>query len=1012
MTIEQLVETFHANRSTFLNSAYNELQLRNDFLNPFLEVLGWDVDNVAGKNQFLRDVILEEAIEVEGEASKKKPDYTLRIQGQRKLFVEAKKPSIDISRSSRDAFQIRRYGWNANLGISILTNFDKLIIYDCRHKPDARDDERVARVKVFEYTDYVSSFEEIKGLISFEAVSAGRLDDLFSVYDRVGETFDDYFLFQIEKWRGKLAESAIQRNRELTGEDINFLIQRLLNRIIFLRICEDRTIEDPDTLKNITDYNQLKDLFRQSDLKYNSGLFNFIEDNLSLNVEIDAEVLIQIFSELYYPHSPYNFSVVDPAILSQIYEKFLGSRIVLDSHRQYSVFQEPEVAASSGVVPTPKIIVEQIVKETLSSVVDGKTAFQLGEVKIADICCGSGTFLISVFDFLLKTVVEKYREEGFNDPELINEISTGTYALTLKGKRVILENNIFGVDINPYAVEVTEFSLLLKLLEGESASSVNYFISHSSGQVLPSLNDNIKCGNSVVDKNFFSFLPEAIQDDDLLFRVKPFDWFEEFPFIEQRGGFDAIVGNPPYVRIQNLVKYAPEEVTYYQSTFSGYSVATKETIDKYYVFIQRAVGLLSSNGLLGYIIPNKFFIIKGGKALRKFIVENSFISKILHFGVTQVFPDRSTYTAILILQKESKEEFHFKRIRKITPQLLSSEGGFVNYKRNKYSDLPWVFLSPDTEAIFNKLKSVGTTPLKSVAEICVGLQTSNDKVYIFQPETEKETPTTFHFTKNGRSWDIEKDICMPCVYDLSFSAFDSIVPNAQMIFPYSITDGKAEVFPEAYFKENYPLCWEYMISNKSALEDRNLQGKTPKWYQFGRSQSLTRFHNIPKLIWTVLATKPTYVYDELDLQFTGGGNGPYYSMLPQSEYSLHYLLGILCHPLFERMVKAGASEFRGAYYSHGKQFIENLPIKTIDPDNEEELTRYNEIVKTVKDLIDSKKKFHLTYGSRKTVFERKINTLNGSLINLINDLYGITQEEFNKVINDEMFSTELIADEE
>lgn len=1005
----ELVSAFERGEKAFTTSKYNETQLRNDFLDPFLMSFGWDVDNESSKTQFLRDVIQEESIDVEDETSKKNPDYTLRIQGLRKLFVEAKKPSIDIIKSSKAAFQIRRYGWNANLGISILTNFDKFIIYDCRHKPNAKEDERVARIYVFDFSKYITAFEEIYNLISFESASSGRLDDLFSVYERVGQTFDDYFLQQIEIWRRRLAQSAVQRNAQLGSEDINFLIQRLLNRIVFLRICEDRAIEKYETLKNIENYNQLKILFQQSDKKYNSGLFNFIEDNLSLNIELDSEILIEIFNELYYPLSPYDFAVIDPSILSQIYEKFLGSHVVLDEGRQLSIVSEPEVVASNGVVPTPKLIVEQIVKETLQPLVIGKDLQQLTELKIADICCGSGTFLISVYDFILKSTIEKFMEENITDPGLIYERADDRLALTLKVKRKVLEENIYGVDINPYAVEVTEFSLLLKLLEGENGASIDHFINQYDAKVLPSLAENIKCGNSLVDDKFFEFIPEAIEDDQLLFRIKPFDWKTEFPFLNDTNGFDAIVGNPPYVRIQNLVKFAPEEIKYYQNDLSGFAVAKKETIDKYYVFIQRAIALLNSKGFLGYIVPHKFFIIKGGKELRKFITESCSLLKIIHFGVTQVFPDRSTYTAILILQKEQKEQFDFKRVKKITPDLLASDEDYAQYNQKNFNDDPWVFLSKETETVFNKLKSKQTVSLKSLVEICVGLQTSADKIYIFTPE--KETENTYLFSINGVTKEIEKEICLPCIYDLSFEIFDTIQPNAQIIFPYVIQEGKAEVITEECFKENYPLCWEYLNSHKAQLEKRSINGKNPKWYQFGRSQSLTRFHDSAKLIWHVLSTKPSYVYDELDIQFTGGGNGPYYSLVNDSDYSILYFMGILAHPLFESMVEAGASEFRGAYYSHGKQFIQNLPIRIIDKKNKDEIKLYNTIVKSVKGLIVAKQKYNKSYGAKRTVLERKLDILNNNLVDSVNKLYGISIEEFNTVLHDEMFTIELNTEE-
>src|SRR5699024_10193980 len=227
-----------------------------------------------------------------------------------------------------------------------------------------------------------------------------------------------YFLHQIESWREKLAVSAINKNQDLNEEDINYIIQRLLNRIIFLRICEDRNIEKYETLKGIKSYDELKHLFLKSDKKFNSGLFDFIEDTLSLNIDIDADVLIEIFNELYFPLSPYDFSVVDPTILSQIYERFLGRRITIETGRQFRISEAPEVSASNGVVPTPKIIVEQIVKDTLTPLAEDKSFEQLCSIKVADICCGSGTFLISTYDFLLEKMLEKIIEEKIDNQEL------------------------------------------------------------------------------------------------------------------------------------------------------------------------------------------------------------------------------------------------------------------------------------------------------------------------------------------------------------------------------------------------------------------------------------------------------------------------------------------------------------------------------------------------------------------------------------------------------------------
>jgi len=1010
--LKVLISAFEKEYTIYKTPKYSEAQLRIDYINPLLKTFGWDVDNEQTKSQFLRDVMQEESIDVEEEDSitKKNPDYTLRIQGSRKIFIEAKKVSVDIFKNNKPAFQTRRYGWNGNLGISILSNFEHLIVYDCRFKPNPSDDASVARYKSFHFTKFTSEFDEIYKLLSFQSAASGFIEEYFSLTQKDFITFDAYFLKQIETWRLRLASDIIQNNIGFSEEDINFLIQRLLNRIVFLRICEDREIEKYETLKSIKNYEELKKLFIQSDKKYNSGLFDFIEDNFSLNIILKSEILIDIFSELYYPESSYKFSVVDPTILSQIYERYLGSKISIVNQTEISIVEEPEVSASSGVVPTPKFVVENIVKETLASLFIDKTLKQIESLKIADICCGSGTFLISIFDFILEKITLAYITENNFDDEFIYKSFDGSFHLTLKAKQSFLLNNLFGVDINPYAVEVTKFSLLLKLLENEKAGSIDNYLIKYKQKVLPNLEGNIKSGNSLVDEKYFDFDPDAIKNDELLFKVKPFIWLDEFPFLKETKGFDAIVGNPPYVRIQNMFKYIGEEIKYYQNKLSEYTVAETDAFDKYYLFIQRAVNFLNENGVLGYIVPNKFFIVKGGKSLREFISSQSSIFKIIHFGVTQVFPNRSTYTAVLILDKRDRDVFNFTRIKKISTQFIAGEMKYDEYRNDAFKGEPWIFVSKESEIIFNKLKTKNTTPLNKIAEIPVGLQTSADKIYIIQPHTETET--TFKFTNAKVEYEIEKSICKLCLYDLSFNLYDSVKPNAQIIFPYTVLADKAEVFQEDYFQDNFPLTWAYLNNFKTQLSKRSINGsKEPKWYQFGRSQSLTKFQNTNKLIWPVLSIKPNYIYDTLNTQFTGGGNGPYYSLICNSIYSPLYILGIISHPLFETLIKSGASEFRGAYYSHGKQFIENIPIRIIDFTNENEKKQHDDIVDTIKQLIETKANYNLVYmASKKSILQRKLDFLYNNLIEQVNILYGLTNDEVNVVLNDEIVLNDLNED--
>lgn len=696
----------------------------------------------------------------------------------------------------------------------------------------------------------------------------------------------------------------------------------------------------------------------------------------------------------------------------------------MEEDRAISIVQEPEVSASSGVVPTPKIIVEQIVKDTLKPVTDQIN--DLLDLRVLDMCCGSGTFLISAYDYLKECFLRKLIGEEPRNSMLLYEESPGVYRLTLQAKRLILTRTLYGVDINPYASEVTKFSLLLKLLEEENSASITDFREMYGGKVLPNLGENIKCGNSLIDSKFFEFLPNALNNDDLLRKINPFDWEDEFPFLQGKK-FDAILGNPPYVRIQHMVEYIPEEVKFYQSKKSSYVVAAKESPDKYYVFIQKALSLLNDTGYLGYIVPHRFFILKGGKSLRKYITSNSFLFKISHFGVTQVFPDYSTYTAILIVQKAKTNTVSFRRISKITPEVLDSSSTYMPYETSAFGQDPWIFVSPEIQKVFDKLKNRKTLSLDTIAEVSVGLQTSSNPIYIFTPKGETENTYTFEYKK--KEYEVEKNLCLPVIFKTKFDLFDTAEATARLIFPYHVTADGTSLIDEADLQQSFPFGYAYLSDQKEDLLRRKIGGKkikehyelaertnktSPvKWYQFGRSQSLNRFHDSPKLVWSVMKQRAPYAYDPNNFQYTGGGNGPHYGLLIREDYknySLFYLMGILAHPIIERMVQAGASEFQGAYYSHGKQFIQNLPIPKIDFDNSVEKSKHDTIVEIVENLVSTKRSLkHDAYGNTITLLKRKMIILEKQLIEVVNDLYGLTQEDVLTVEQDATFTADLVV---
>ena len=311
--LKSLVRKYKAHEKEYLKSDYNETQLRSDYLDPFFEILGWDVNNAEGLTQDLRQVVQETKVKVE--EKNKKPDYAFRVRGVRKLFTEAKKPSVDILSDDKSSFQLRRYGWSAKLPVSILTNFRNLVIYDCRVVPKKGDNPRIARIRVFKCEDYEKDFDEICSLISRDVVFSGEFDKQFELKEPKHDVvpIDDYFLSQIDSWRYTLAIEIVQNNPSINKEELNYLIQNFLNRLVFLRICEDRNLETYQTLLKIKKgqaYAELLKLFRKADAKYNSGLFNFTRDKLSAKISVGDSVVLDIIKELYYPLSPYIFSVV------------------------------------------------------------------------------------------------------------------------------------------------------------------------------------------------------------------------------------------------------------------------------------------------------------------------------------------------------------------------------------------------------------------------------------------------------------------------------------------------------------------------------------------------------------------------------------------------------------------------------------------------------------------------------------------------------------------------------
>jgi len=655
--IKSLVQRFDEQKEFYKRTEYNETQTRRDFIDPFWKALGWDIDNENGYAESYREVIHEDRVKVGG--ATKAPDYSFRLVGGKRLFfLEAKKPSVAIKNDIAPAYQVRRYGWSAKMPISIITDFEEFAIYDCNAKPKPTDKANNGRIKYLTYENYISEFDFIWDTFAKERVLRGSFDKYITSdkHKKGTSTVDNEFLQSLDKWRKELALNIALRNKNITEEELNFVVQHTIDRILFLRIAEDRSIERygdlQDATKNGDFYQNLFQLFHFADQKYNSGLFDFEKDKISNRISIDNKVVKSIISELYYPICPYEFSVLSVEILGSAYEQFLGKQITLSASGRAIIEEKPEVRKAGGVYYTPQYIVDYIVKNTIGKLIENKTPKEVSKIKITDPACGSGSFLIGAYQFLLDWHKDYYSNNGKPSKGNKNNPLTPTGELTTAEKKRILLNNIFGVDLDSNAVEVTKLSLLLKCMEGETKETIEAQTKLFHDRILPTLDNNIKSGNSLIDLDYY--------ENELDFgeerKVKPFSWQKAFPEVFKNGGFDCVIGNPPWVSLNGRFGNDILNEQGQQYLIDKYKGNTYMP-NLYEYFVHKGLDLINSKGFFSFIIPDRLGFNNQFISLRQKLLQEYKVEELLYKAP---FPGIVTDTLIFRFTNKAKSENNYK----------------------------------------------------------------------------------------------------------------------------------------------------------------------------------------------------------------------------------------------------------------------------------------------------------------------------------------------------------------
>ncbi|HEY7067827.1 MAG TPA: N-6 DNA methylase, partial [Chloroflexota bacterium] len=857
----ELVERFQRDAAAYHTATYNETMLRIEFLDPFFTALGWDVANTQGVPLAYREVIHEDDVKVG--ISHTAPDYGFRTGGERRFFVEAKRPSIKVETDPLPAYQLRRYAWSAGLPLSILTDFEEFAIYDCRLVPNKTDKASIGRKYFFRCTEYDRNWDLIRSLFSRDAVLAGALDEYARTLkpDKGAAPVDTAFLKEIESWREALAKNVAIWNKQLSQRDLNYAVQMTIDRIIFLRIAEDRGTEPYgrlQTLLNIADvYPSLCQLFHQADHRYNSGLFHFEPereraeppDDLTLTLTIDDEPLKRIIRSLYFPDSPYEFSVLPVEILGQVYEQFLGKVIHVAPDRRVTVEEKPEVRKAGGVYYTPRYIVDYIVAHTVGKLLEGKTPRQVrglaaprrgDPLRVLDPACGSGSFLIGAYQCLLDWYRDQYLADGpAKHTKELYQAQGGDWRLTTDERKRILLDHIYGVDIDPQAVEVTKLSLLLKVLEGETEQTLDTTIAMFHQRALPDLSNNIKCGNSLIAPDFYMAHQASFLSTDDRYRVNVMDWQVEFPFLRRPtcAGFDAVISNPPYIRIQSLSATSPLELDYYKNR---YSVARQGNYDIYIVFVARSLELVNNEGRVGLIIPNKFMLAQYGAELRRTLSEGSFLERVVNFGSLQIFRGATTYTCLVFLDKRGLDEFTYESVVDLQAWRASGDADQAILSAPPQSPLPWHFTVHAASALLERLRSTPTRLRSLTNRIFQGIIPGADKVYTVRLLGTDNGVSTCYSRALSAEFRIETELLKRIVSGTNVKRYSIVQDDMRVIYPYRADrDGAARLYRSDEMQAYFPLALEYFAITRQLLDARDHgSAKGPEWYRYIRTQNI------------------------------------------------------------------------------------------------------------------------------------------------------------------------------
>lgn len=995
-TVSEIAANFKKDESLYLSPKFHEADARQLFIDKFWDALGWDVYHRNNPNPYEREVRIEKNVMVEGRG--KRADYAFYTSpnfAQARFMAEAKKPARNL-KNPQDCFQAIRYGWNSNTPLSVLTDFEEFLILDSRYKPNI---ETAANsiLKSFHYTDFTNDekFSEIYFLFSREAVLENSIEKYVESLGKfkgarkaklfntsIIQPIDQEFLKELDEQRLSLARAFKARNQQLDSETLTEITQRTLDRLVFLRFLEDKLVEADSVIDNLgrksgSAWRDFVAEMPRLNKIYNGTLFkphalldnpNFAPDEYAFSILRDW---------LSHQDSAYDFNLIPIHILGSIYERFLGKTIET-TQTTATVVEKPEVRKAGGVYYTPEYIVRYIVENTVGKLIKGKTPEEISELRFADIACGSGSFLLGVFDYLIAYHVNyhstKTRRARAIKQGLCREAPDGKLQLTIHYKKEILLNNVYGVDLDAQAVEVAQFSLYLKLLEEETTTTKQQFLAGYREQLLPSLSNNIIHGNSLVD---YDIMDGLLFEDKKLKTLNPMNYTSVFPEVFKKGGFDAIVGNPPYVRMET---FKPIK-NYLKKKFYSHD----ERSDLYTYFIEQANILLNKKGRYGVIVSNKFLRANYGSPLREYLSKNTNVEQVIDFAGLPVFIGATVRTIILITSPKQEGNalptiyappLNISTFTELENGRCSVASAISNLKYEVSNDSLhkeiWNFSGNKLSNLLDSIKS-RCTSLKIYCDgkICMGIKSGLTEAFVINSEKQfqilKENPEASEIIKpflNGR--------------DIRRYYIES--KNQFLIYTYHGVN-----------IEKYPAVKRHLEPYKEKL---NKRATKQQWYELQQPQLKFAPYMVgPKIIFPDISTITRF---SLDLTGAFGSNTTYF--IPKNDLYLLALLNSKMGFFYFSQTCAGLEGKGEVYLRFFGQYLEGFPVPKINFENVKEKQKHDKIISLTQKIIENKKQLaEAATDKEKNFFERYCETLDKQIDELVYDLYELTDNEIKIV---------------